>query len=44
VLPDASIDFETMDRVKLIIMKEPRVILINAPFGKELGTVQIDRG
>lgn len=37
VLLDASIDFETMDRVKSIIMKEPGVILINTLLGRNSG-------
>ncbi|MDY6880795.1 MAG: cation diffusion facilitator family transporter [Desulfatiglans sp.] len=37
VLLDASIDFETMDRVKSIIMKEPRVICINTLLGRNSG-------
>ena len=37
VLLDASIDFETMDRVKTIIMKDPRVILIKALWGRNSG-------
>ncbi len=37
VLLDASLDFETMDRVKSIIMKEPRVTSINALFGRNSG-------
>ena len=37
VLLDASLDFETMDRVKSIIMKEPRITSINALFGRNSG-------
>jgi len=37
VLLDASIDFETMDKVKSIIMKEPRVVLINTLLGRNSG-------
>jgi len=37
VLLDASIDFKTMDRVKTIIMKNPRVISINALWGRNSG-------
>lgn len=37
VLLDASIDFETMDRVKTIIMKESRVISINTLRGRNSG-------
>jgi cation diffusion facilitator family transporter len=37
VLLDASIDFKTMDQVKTIIMKDPRVISINAIFGRNSG-------
>lgn len=37
VLLDASIDFETMDRVKTIIMKEPQVASINALWGRNSG-------
>jgi len=37
VLLDASIDFETMDRVKTIIMKDPQVISINALWGRNSG-------
>jgi len=37
VLLDASIDFETMDRVKTIILKDPRVISINALWGRNSG-------
>jgi cation diffusion facilitator family transporter len=37
VLLDAPIDFKTMDRVKTIIMKNPRVISINALWGRNSG-------
>ena len=37
VLLDASIDFETMDRVKTIIMEESRVISINSLRGRNSG-------
>ena len=37
VLLDASIDFKTMDQVKTIIMKDPRVISINAILGRNSG-------
>jgi len=37
VLLDASIDFETMDRVKTIIMKDPQVISINTLRGRNSG-------
>jgi len=37
VLLDASIDFKTMDQVKTIIMKDPRVISINALWGRNSG-------
>ena len=37
VLLDASLDFETMDRVKSIIMKESRITSINALFGRNSG-------
>jgi cation diffusion facilitator family transporter len=37
VLLDASIGFETMDRVKSIIMKDPRVESINALWGRNSG-------
>ncbi len=37
VLLDASIDFETMDRVKTIILKDSRVISINALWGRNSG-------
>jgi len=37
VLLDASIDFETMDRVKTIIMNESRVISINTLRGRNSG-------
>ena len=37
VLLDASIDFETMDRVKTIIMRETRVISINKLRGRNSG-------
>jgi cation diffusion facilitator family transporter len=37
VLLDASIDFNTMDQVKTIIMKDPRVIQINALWGRNSG-------
>jgi cation diffusion facilitator family transporter len=37
VLLDASIDFETMDRVKTIIMKDPRVVSINGLWGRNSG-------
>lgn len=37
VLLDASLDFETMDRVKTIILKDPRVVLINSLRGRNSG-------
>ncbi|MDY6989953.1 MAG: cation diffusion facilitator family transporter [Thermodesulfobacteriota bacterium] len=37
VLLDASIDFETMDRVKTIILKDPNVISINGLWGRNSG-------
>lgn len=37
VLLDASIDFQTMDKVKSIIMKEPGVVLINTLLGRNSG-------
>jgi cation diffusion facilitator family transporter len=37
VLLDASIDFKTMDQVKTIIMKNPRVVSINALWGRNSG-------
>jgi cation diffusion facilitator family transporter len=37
VLLDASIDFETMDRVKTIISKDPQVISINNLWGRNSG-------
>ena len=37
VLLDASIDFETMDRVKTIITKQPQVVSINALWGRNSG-------
>ena len=37
VLLDASIDFETMDRVKTIILKDPNVIAINGLWGRNSG-------
>jgi len=37
VLLDASIDFKTMDQVKTIIMQDPRVISINALWGRNSG-------
>jgi predicted Fe-Mo cluster-binding NifX family protein len=37
VLLDASIDFETLDRVKTIILKDPGVISINALWGRNSG-------
>ena len=37
VLLDASIDFKTMDQVKTIIIKDPRVISINAILGRNSG-------
>ncbi len=37
VLLDASIDFDTMDRVKTIIMKDSQVISINALWGRNSG-------
>ncbi len=37
VLLDASIDFETMDRVKSIIMKDSQIKSINALFGRNSG-------
>ncbi len=38
VLLDASIDFETLDRVKSIIMKDPQIKSINALFGRNSGS------
>jgi len=37
VLLDASIDFETMDYVKTIIMKDPQVVSINGLWGRNSG-------
>ncbi|MDY6971379.1 MAG: cation diffusion facilitator family transporter [Thermodesulfobacteriota bacterium] len=37
VLLDASVDFETMDQVKTIILRDPRVISINALWGRNSG-------
>jgi len=37
VLLDASIDFETMDRVKTIIMQNPQVVSINGLWGRNSG-------
>jgi len=37
VLLDASIDFETMDRVKTIIMKDSQVVSINGLWGRNSG-------
>ena len=37
VLLDASIDFETMDRVKTIIMKDAQVVSINGLWGRNSG-------
>lgn len=37
VLLDASLDFETMDRVKTIILKDHRVVLINSLRGRNSG-------
>lgn len=37
VLIDASLDFETMDHVKTIILKNPRVVLINSLRGRNSG-------
>ena len=37
VLLDASLDFETMDRVKTIILKDPGVVLINSLRGRNSG-------
>jgi cation diffusion facilitator family transporter len=37
VLLDASIDFETMDRVKTIILKDPHVLSINTLWGRNSG-------
>ena len=37
VLLDASIDFETMDRVKTIILTDPQTISINALWGRNSG-------
>ena len=37
VLLDASIDFKTMDQVKTIIVKDPRVVSINALWGRNSG-------
>ena len=37
VLLDASIDFKTMDQVKTIIMKNPKVISINTLWGRNSG-------
>lgn len=37
VLLDASIDFETMDRVKTLILNDPQVLSINALWGRNSG-------
>jgi len=37
VLLDASIDFETMDRVKTIILKDPRIVSIKNLWGRNSG-------
>jgi cation diffusion facilitator family transporter len=37
VLLDASIDFETMDRVKTIILNDPQVLSINGIWGRNSG-------
>lgn len=37
VLLDASIDFETMDHVKTIIVKDPQVVSINGLWGRNSG-------
>ena len=37
VLLDASIDFETMDRVKTVILNDPQVLSINAIWGRNSG-------
>ena len=37
VLLDASIDFETMDPVKTIILKDPHVLSINSLWGRDSG-------
>jgi cation diffusion facilitator family transporter len=37
VLLDASIDFETMDRVRAIIVKDPQVVSINGLWGRNSG-------
>ncbi len=37
VLLDASMDFETMDRVKSIIIEDPRVLSVNALWGRNSG-------
>ena len=37
VLLDASVDFETMDRVKTIILNDPQVLSINALWGRNSG-------
>lgn len=37
VLLDASVDFETMDRVKTIILDDPQVLSINALWGRNSG-------
>jgi len=37
VLLDASLDFETLDHVKTIILKDPRVISINGLWGRNSG-------
>ena len=37
VLLDASIDFQTMDQVKTILLKDPHVVSINALWGRNSG-------
>jgi cation diffusion facilitator family transporter len=44
VLLDASIDFETMDRVKTIIMKDPQVVAINGLWGRNSGPFKFIEG
>ena len=36
VLLDASLDFKTLDQVKTIILKDPRVVSINGLWGKRI--------
>lgn len=44
VLLDASLDFETMDRVKTIIMKDPQVVAINGLWGRNSGPFKFIEG